>query len=182
VKKRDDTLLSLSLIYLNIQLNYQIVIQTILTIQIIEEDKMHLQTCLLYMLLVDLRLRTTSTSYSGSTNTQSYSSSTNQYQSGNYSSDSYSRGNYSSADILGSWKHYNLSGATLNSRTTRAKSPLMDRELIRYYGKKPNYIGDVSSGAACDFRHYNYRRVPYFGGSDDYQFLRRKEYRGGRYT
>ena len=76
--------------------------------------------------------RTTSTSYSGSTNTQSYSSSTNQYQSGNYSSDSYSRGNYSTADILGSWKHYNLSGATLNSRTTRAKSPLMDRELIRY--------------------------------------------------
>jgi len=129
------------------------------------------------------RLRqTTSTSYSGSTNTQSYSSTTNQYQSGNYSSDSYSRGNYSTADILGSWKHYNLSGATLNSRTTRAKSPLMDRELIRYYGKKPNYIGDVSSGAACDFRHYNYRRVPYFGGSDDYQFIRRKEYRGGRYT
>merc|ERR1712013_766534 len=104
------------------------------------------------------RLRqTTSTSYSGSTNTQSTTSTTNQYQSGNYSSDSYSRGN-------------------------RAKSPLMDRELIRYYEKKPNYIGDVSSGAACDFRHYNYRRVPYFGGSDDYQFIRRKEYRGGRYT
>merc|ERR1711875_59254 len=119
------------------------------------------------------RLRqTTSTSYSGSTNTQSTTYTTNQYQSGNYST----------ADILGSWKHYNLSGATLNSRTTRAKSPLMDRELIRYYGKKPNYIGDVSSGAACDFRHYNYRRVPYFGGSDDYQFIRRKEYRGGRYT
>merc|ERR1712013_342255 len=113
---------------------------------------------------------------------QTTTSTTNQYQSGNYSSDSYSRGNYSSADILGSWKHYNLSGATLNSRTTRAKSPLMDRELIRYYEKKPNYIGDVSSGAACDFRHYNYRRVPYFGGSDDYQFIRRKEYRGGRYT
>merc|ERR1711970_879504 len=109
--------------------------------------------------------KTTSSSYTGSTNT-----------------DNYSGGNYTSADILGSWKHYNLSGATLNSRTTRAKSPLMDRELIRYYGKKPNYIGDVSSGAACDFRHYNYRRVPYFGGSDDYQFIRRKEYRGGRCT
>jgi len=131
--------------------------------------------------------KTTSSSYTGSTNTYSYSSTANQYQSGsysrdNYSSDNYSGGNYTSADILGSWKHYNLSGATLNSRTTRAKSPLMDRELIRYYGKKPNYIGDVSSGAACDFRHYNYRRVPYFGGSDDYQFIRRKEYRGGRCT
>merc|ERR1712212_1239344 len=133
--------------------------------------------------------KTTSSSYSGSTNSHSYSysSTANQYQSDNYSRDNYSGGNYSggnysSADILGSWKHYNLSGATLNSRTTRAKSPLLDRELIRYYGKKPNYMGDVSSGAACDFRHYNYRRVPYFGGSDDYQFIRRKEYRGGRCT
>merc|ERR1711872_1020933 len=52
--------------------------------------------------------------------------------------------------------------------------------VSKYYGKKPNYIGDVSSSASCDFRHYNYRRVPYFGGSDDYQFIRRKEYRGGR--
>merc|ERR1719153_1510059 len=86
--------------------------------------------------------KTTSSSYTGSTNTYSYSSTANQYQGGSYSS----------ADILGTWKHYNLSGATLNSRTTRAKTPLMDRELIRYYGKKPNYIGDVSSGAACDFR------------------------------
>jgi len=136
--------------------------------------------------------KSTSSSYYGSANSHSYSSTANQYQSGNYSRDNYSSdnylrdnysgGNYSSADILGSWKHYNLSGATLNSRITRAKSPLMDRELIRYYGKKPNYMGDVSSGAACDFRHYNYRRVPYFGGSDDYQFIRRKEYRGGRCT
>merc|ERR550519_2190184 len=78
--------------------------------------------------------KTTSSSYSGSTNSHSYSSSANQYQSGNYSRDNYSGSNYSSADILGSWKHYNLSGATLNSRTTRAKSPLLDRELIRYYG------------------------------------------------
>merc|ERR1712002_832854 len=108
--------------------------------------------------------KTTSSSYSGSTNSHSYSSTANQYQSGNYSRDNYSSdnylrdnysgGNYSSTDILGSWKHYNLSGATLNSRVTKAKSPLMDRELIRYYGKKPNYMGDVSSGAACDFRHY----------------------------
>merc|ERR1719233_2513741 len=98
--------------------------------------------------------KTTSSSYSGSTNSHSYTSTANQYQSGNYSRDNYSSDN---------WKHYNLSGATLNSRTTRAKSPLLDRELIRYYGKKPNYMGDVSSGAACDFRHYNYRRVPYFG-------------------
>merc|ERR1712121_367719 len=116
-------------------------------------------------------------------NSVSYSSTSNQHHVANYStSDTYS--NYydgsSTSDLLGRWKHYNLSGATLNSRTTRAKSPLVARELIRYYGKKPNYIGDVSSSASCDFRHYNYRRVPYFGGSDDYQFIRRKEYRGGR--
>jgi len=125
---------------------------------------------------------TSSSSYSGSS--VSYSSTSNQHHVANYStSDTYSNNYYdgsSTSDLLGRWKHYNLSGATLNSRTTRAKSPLVDRELIRYYGKKPNYIGDVSSSASCDFRHYNYRRVPYFGGSDDYQFIRRKEYRGGR--
>merc|ERR1711931_573937 len=44
--------------------------------------------------------KTTSTSYSWSTNTQSTTSTTNQYQSGYYSNDSYSRGNYSTADIL----------------------------------------------------------------------------------
>jgi len=84
------------------------------------------------------------------------------------------------ADVLGSWKHYNLSGETLNYRNSRAKSPLITRELNRYYEKKPNYIGDMSAGGACDFRHYNYRRVPYFGASDDYTFMKRNEFRGGR--
>jgi len=86
-----------------------------------------------------------------------------------------------SQDILGRWKHYNLSGATLAMRDSRARSPLLSRELCRYFEKKPNYIGDASSGAAEHFRHYNYGRVPYFGGSDDYRFIKRKEYRGGRY-
>ena len=87
-------------------------------------------------------------------------------------------------DVLGSWKHYNLSGDTLNYRNSRAKSPLVTRELnrcfilssstafvfllTRYYEKRANYVGDVSSAGSA-FRHYNYRRVPYFGGSDGYQ-------------
>jgi len=118
-----------------------------------------------------------------------YSSSTNRYQGDSFSSNyNYYDGNKHSGDylypitndVLGSWKHYRLSGETLNYRNNRAKSPLISRELNRYYGKKPNYMGDMSSGGAVDFRHYNYRRVPYFGASDDYQFIRRKEYRGGR--
>ena len=45
--------------------------------------------------------------------------------------------------------------------------------LFRYYEtkKRSDYIGDISSGAAKDFRYYNYRRVPYFGGSDGYQYV-----------
>jgi len=79
----------------------------------------------------------------------------------------------SSADVLGSWKHYNLSAQTINERNTRAKSPLVTRELDRYYEtrKRSDYIGDVSSGPAKDFRFYSYRRVPYFGGSDGYQYV-----------
>merc|ERR1711872_219539 len=77
---------------------------------------------------------TSSSSYSGSSVSYSTTDTYSNYYDGS-----------STSDILGRWKHYNLSGATLNSRTTRAKSPLVDRELIRYYGKKPNYIGDVSS-------------------------------------
>eukprot|EP00090_Calanus_glacialis_P021220 TRINITY_DN3274_c0_g1_i5.p1 TRINITY_DN3274_c0_g1~~TRINITY_DN3274_c0_g1_i5.p1 ORF type:complete len:253 (-),score=61.62 TRINITY_DN3274_c0_g1_i5:164-922(-) len=83
------------------------------------------------------------------------------------------------ADVLGSWKHYNLSADTLNYRNSRAKSPLVTRELNRYYEKRANYVGDMSS-AGSDFRHYNYRRVPYFGGSDGYQFMKTKPFRGGR--
>lgn len=81
-----------------------------------------------------------------------------------------------SRDLLGSWKHSGLSADTLNLRNARAKSPLQSRELDRYYETKKytNYVGDISSGGAVDFRHYNYRRVPYFGGSDNYQYMRAK--------
>ena len=43
--------------------------------------------------------------------------------------------------------------------------------IVRYYGaqKRTDYLGDVSSGVAADFRHYNYRRVPYLGGSDEFK-------------
>ena len=41
----------------------------------------------------------------------------------------------------------------------------------RYFeAKHTSYVGDMGSGGARDFRHYNYRRVPYFGGSDSYQW------------
>jgi len=78
-----------------------------------------------------------------------------------------------SRDMLGSWKHYNLSGETLNYRNQRAQSPLISRELNRYFEprKRSNFTGDISSCGSSDFRHYNYRRVPYFGGSDGYQYL-----------
>merc|ERR1712106_860301 len=65
-------------------------------------------------------------------------------------------------EVLCSWKHYNLSGDTLNTRNMRGRSPIISRELDRYVG--PTH--------GADFRHYNYRRVPYFGGSDDYNNLR----------
>jgi len=79
----------------------------------------------------------------------------------------------SSENVMGTWKHYNLSNSTIKERNTRAKSPLITRELDRYYetSKRSTYIGDVSSGPATDFRFYNYRRVPYFGGSDGYQYV-----------
>ena len=35
-------------------------------------------------------------------------------------------------DVLGTWKHYNLSAGTLAARNTRARSPLQSRELDRY--------------------------------------------------
>ena len=39
----------------------------------------------------------------------------------------------------------------------------------RYFGtqKRANYLMDESSGNSTDFRFYNYRRVPYMGGSDN---------------
>ena len=47
--------------------------------------------------------------------------------------------------------------------------------LSRYYEtkKRVDYIGDISSGSAKDFRYYHYRRVPYFGGSDNYAYVRK---------
>ena len=45
----------------------------------------------------------------------------------------------------------------------------------RYFGtqRRTDFIGSVSSGGATDFRHYNYRRVPYLGGSDHFSYLNR---------
>merc|ERR1711962_1503180 len=79
-----------------------------------------------------------------------------------------------SSEVLGTWKHFNRSADTLNARNARARSPLVSRELDRYYEtkKRCNYVGDLSSGGACYFRYYNYRRVPYFGGSDNYAYMR----------
>lgn len=79
-----------------------------------------------------------------------------------------------SGEVLGTWKHFNRSSDTLNARNARARSPLVSRELDRYYEtkKRVNYVGDLSAGGACDFRYYNYRRVPYFGGSDNYAYMR----------
>merc|ERR1719507_829453 len=64
----------------------------------------------------------------------------------------------------------------LARRNTRARSPLQSRELDRYFEtrKRVNYIGDCSAGGTSDFRYYNYRRVPYFGGSDNYQYMKQK--------
>ena len=86
-------------------------------------------------------------------------------------------------EVLGTWKHSGLSAETLRLRNLRSRSPLVTRELdrwdlsvvsnglvtlpFRYFEMTPNYVGDRSSGSS-GFRHYNYRRVPYFGGSDDY--------------
>lgn len=97
----------------------------------------------------------------------------NYYDAGKHSADYLYK---STADVLGSWKHFNLSAQTINERNTRAKSPLISREIDRYYEtkKRSDYIGDISSGAAKDFRYYNYRRVPYFGGSDGYQYMKQK--------
>lgn len=73
----------------------------------------------------------------------------------------------SSRDVLGNWRVTGKSRDTLRQRTDRATSPLISRGLDRYYGsqRRVDYLGDQSSGST-DFRHYNYRRVPYLGGSD----------------
>ena len=55
---------------------------------------------------------------------------------------------YNTSDVGGSWKHYRLSNSTLEARTARAKSPIVSRELDRYYKteRRSSFIGDVSSG------------------------------------
>jgi len=84
-----------------------------------------------------------------------------------------------SNEVLGKFKHFHLSNSTLNERNQRATSPLISRELDRYYGtqKRCDYLGDVSSGGATDFRYYNYRPVPYLGGSDHYKYMDKKPFK-----
>jgi len=81
--------------------------------------------------------------------------------------------------VMGSWKHYNLSCQTLNERNQRATSPLVSRELTRYFGtrKRTNYLMDEGSGSNNDFRYYNYRKVPYMGGSDEFKYMKHKPFR-----
>jgi len=81
--------------------------------------------------------------------------------------------------VMGNWKHYNLSSQTLNERNQRATSPLVSRELTRYFGtrKRTNYLMDEGAGSNNDFRYYNYRKVPYMGGSDDFKYMKHKPFR-----
>lgn len=71
---------------------------------------------------------------------------------------------------LSTFKHFRKSNATLENRNSRALSPVQGRELDRYFKtvSRSDYLGDVSSGGVRDFRYYNYRTVPYYGGSDYY--------------
>ena len=60
----------------------------------------------------------------------------------------------------------------------RIHSSLHDTQYLywdRYFGtqRRTDYLGSVSSGGSTDFRHYNYRRVPYLGGSDHFSYLNR---------
>jgi len=76
----------------------------------------------------------------------------------------------SSRDVLGSWMVTGKSRETLRNRNDRAQSPLVSRGLDRYFGGRVDYLGDVSSGRS-DFRHYNYRKVPYLGQSDYMKYI-----------
>jgi len=81
----------------------------------------------------------------------------------------------SSNDVLGRWKHYNRSTDTLNRRNERSDSPLVSRELNRYFSSsaRTSAASDMGSRGAADFRHYNYRSTPYYGASDNYHNLER---------
>jgi hypothetical protein len=82
---------------------------------------------------------------------------------------------YCSNKELSSYRHYRKSNATLLARNSRAQSPIIGREMDRYYKteRRSDYMGDISSGGAKDFRFYNYRSVPYYGGSDYYAYVPR---------
>eukprot|EP00095_Tigriopus_kingsejongensis_P000640 maker-scaffold275_size226830-snap-gene-1.28 protein:Tk00640 transcript:maker-scaffold275_size226830-snap-gene-1.28-mRNA-1 annotation:"dna-directed rna omega subunit family protein" len=87
---------------------------------------------------------------------------------------------------LYAYKHYRKSNQTLNDRNTRASSPLQSRELDRYYKteRRSSYLGDISSGGHRDFRYYNFRSVPYYGGSDYYTYVNKmvRSLKGDVYT
>jgi len=100
-----------------------------------------------------------------------------------YGNNKYNDYAYSSiTDVLGRWKHYNRSNDTLNSRNNRASSPLVSRELNRYFSSsgRTGCAGDMRSRGAAEFRHYNYRSVPYFGASDNYHGLSKMFQEQGR--
>jgi len=80
---------------------------------------------------------------------------------------------YDRSEAMSNWYFTRKSRSTLEHRNQRAKSPLATRELDRYYGteRRSSFSGDVSSGGSRDFRFYNYRNVPYFGGSDNYVYV-----------
>jgi len=83
---------------------------------------------------------------------------------------------YDTSSVMSDFHSYRKSKQTLEARGNRAKSPLATRELDRYYGteRRSSFSGDVSSGGSRDFRFYNYRSVPYFGGSDNYVMSKRR--------
>merc|ERR1719420_644098 len=47
---------------------------------------------------------------------------------------------YNTRDVGGSWKHYRLSNSTIEARTARAKSPIVSRELDRYYKQREDHL------------------------------------------
>ena len=65
----------------------------------------------------------------------------------------------------------NLTGIWLSGTVGYLIANVVD--IARYYGsqKRTNFMGSQSSGGATDFRYYNYRRVPYLGGSDHFDYL-----------
>jgi len=83
---------------------------------------------------------------------------------------------YDRSSVMSDFHFARKSKSTLEARNQRAKSPLATRELDRYYGteRRSSFSGDISSGGSRDFRYYNYRSVPYFGGSDYYAMSKRR--------